>query len=146
MESMFKGTGITALDLDQGLQAALKNQKSYARSQGKYDETLTIASISRQIRRKLQARANTAHSPGLNVEPSEDTSIASGLTRDAAEDDNYSLLGRAYLAIDSSGDDIYLLSYDASLTGGNVYPPGDDYIGVSTATGHTITSNIKQAI
>ena len=46
MESMFKVTGITALDLDQDPQAALKNkmeifdkaylQKAYARAQGKY--------------------------------------------------------------------------------------------------------------
>ena len=49
---MFKGPGLTALDLDQDPQAVLKNkmrnfdeaylQKSYTRAQGKYDGTVII--------------------------------------------------------------------------------------------------------
>ena len=60
---MFKGTGITALDLFQDHQSALKNkrgnfyeadlQKVYAWAQLKDYDTLTIVIISRQIRRKL---------------------------------------------------------------------------------------------
>ena len=54
MEGMFRGTGITELDLDQDPQASLKNktgkfdkayiQKPYAQAQGKYDEIVTILS------------------------------------------------------------------------------------------------------
>ena len=57
MESMFKGTGLTNLDLDQDPQSDLNNQmgtfyetdihKAYASSQGKDDDTVTIANISR---------------------------------------------------------------------------------------------------
>ena len=53
MEGMFKGTGITALYLYQDPQAVFNNkmgnfyetdlQKSYAWTQGKDDETVTIA-------------------------------------------------------------------------------------------------------
>ena len=52
---MFEGTSLTEIYLDQDPQAALKNkmgkfdeadiQKAYARTQGKYDETVTIAII-----------------------------------------------------------------------------------------------------
>ena len=55
---MFEGTGLTAFDLYQDSQDALKNkignfddanlQKDYARAQGKDDETVTIASRSCQ--------------------------------------------------------------------------------------------------
>ena len=65
MEGMFRGTGITALDLDQDPQASLKNkmgnfdesdlQKAYAQAQSKYDETITIASRSQHIGRKIHA-------------------------------------------------------------------------------------------
>ena len=71
-----------ALDLDQDLQAALKNkmgnfygaylQKAYARAQGKDIETENIASRSRQIGRKLQAQTNKESPPGLNKEPAKD--------------------------------------------------------------------------
>ena len=50
-EGIFEGTGITALDLDQDPQSAMKNkisnfdeadlQKVYARAQRKYDEKVT---------------------------------------------------------------------------------------------------------
>ena len=89
---MFKGTGITALDLDQGLQAALKNQKSYARSQVKDNETVNIASISHHIGIKLQAWAKTVPPAGINIAPDDDPSITSSLTRDISEDDDASLL------------------------------------------------------
>ena len=56
---MFKGTGLTELNLNQEPQADLKNKmgnfyetdlhKVYAWAQGKYDETVTIASRLRQI-------------------------------------------------------------------------------------------------
>ena len=56
-------------------------RKSYAWSQGKYDETVTIASRSRQIGRKMQSQTKTAFPTGLNIAPSEDHSIKSGITQ-----------------------------------------------------------------
>ena len=65
MEGMFNVTGITALYLDQDPQDALKNkignfdktdlQKAYSWAQGNDDKTVTTASRSRQIGRKLQS-------------------------------------------------------------------------------------------
>ena len=90
MEGMFEGTVLTALYIDQDPQAVLKNkmgnfdeaylQKYYARAQGKDDEKVTIASISLQIGKKPQARTKTASPPGLNIAPSKDPYITSGLT------------------------------------------------------------------
>ena len=80
-EGMFKNTVIAALDLDQDTQAALNNKmgsfdeadlhKSYAREQDKDDETVTIASRSHQIVRKIKARKNTAPPSGFNIAPDE---------------------------------------------------------------------------
>ena len=88
---MFEGTGLTALDLNQDPQGILKNtmgnidesdlQKSFAHTQGKDDEIVTIVSRSRQIRKKLQTRKITAPPPGLNIAPAEDPSSTSGLTQ-----------------------------------------------------------------
>ena len=74
MEDMLEGTGFTALYLYQDPQSTLKKQyinfdeadlqKAYARAQGKYDETVTITSRSRQIGRKIQARTETERPPG----------------------------------------------------------------------------------
>ena len=96
MEGMFNDKGLAEFYLDQDPQDMLNNnmgnfdeadlQKYYAWALGKDDETLTIASISRQIGRKLQARTNKAYPPGLNIAPSKEPSIASGLTQGAAED------------------------------------------------------------
>ena len=44
-------------------------QKAYARVQGKDDETVIIASISRHIGNKLQAKKKTLPPPGFNIEP-----------------------------------------------------------------------------
>ena len=59
-------------------------QKAYTRVQGKDDETVTIASISHQIGRKLQTRTKTAPPPGFNITPAKDPYITSGLTKEAA--------------------------------------------------------------
>ena len=119
--------------------------KSYARAQGKDDETVNITSRSSQIGRKLHARTNKASPPDINISPAEDLSITSGLTHEAAADEDISLLGGASLSIDPEGDDISLLGIEASLTGGDVYPPGEDSLGASTATCYTSTSELKQA-
>ena len=118
-------------------------QGYYARSQLKDYETVTIAIRSRQIGRKLQARKNTAPPPGLNIAPYKDPSITSGLTQEADEDEDASLIGRSYLVLDPAGGDISLLGEEASLAGGNVYPPRDDSIGDSTEKGHTKKSRAK---
>ena len=86
-------------------------QKLYAQSQGKDDETVTIASRLWQIRRKLQAHTKTAPPPGLNISPAEDLSITSGLTKEAALYEDASLLGGASLDIDPSVDDTSIISY-----------------------------------
>ena len=99
----------------------------------KYYETVTIASRSPHIGRKFQAQENVASPPGLNTVPSKDTSITSGITREATKDDDDSLLCGAPLALDQAGDNISLLGDDTSIKGGNVYPTGD----ASTATGYT---------
>ena len=90
---MFNGTGLMALYLDQNQQAVLKNkmgnfgeiglQKAYARKQGKDYETVTIASISHQIGRKLQAWKNTAPPQGFNIALAKEPSLTSGITQEA---------------------------------------------------------------
>ena len=155
MEGMFEGTGLTELYLDQDQQAVVRNkmgkfdkadiQKTYAWAQGKDYEKVIIASILCQIRRKLQEQTNTYSPPGFNISPQKYLSITSGLTEEAAENEYASLLGRASLALDSEGDDIPILSDKASLTGGDVYPPGDASLRSITETGHTRTSKVKQA-
>ena len=120
-------------------------QKSYARAQGKDDETVTIVSRSRQIGRKLKIQKNTAPPPGFNIAPSKYSSITSGLTQEADEYEYVSLLGVSSLALDLAGDNISLLINYYSLISGNVYPPGDASLRVSTATGHTSASKLKQA-
>ena len=83
--------------------------------------------------------------PDLNISPEKDPSITSGLTHEAAEDEDTSLLGGTSLALDPAGDNISLLSEEASLTGGDVYTHGDESLRASTKTGHTSASNMKQA-
>ena len=154
MEGMFEGTGLTSLYLYQEPQAVLKNKmgnfdeadlhKAYAQDKGKDYETVTISSISRQIGRKPQAQTNTAPPPGFNIAPSEDPYITSVLTQKDSEDEDDSLLGGSYLALDKAGDNISLLGYKASLTGGDVNPPGDVYLGDSTSILHTSSSKVKQ--
>ena len=154
MEGMFKGIGLAALDLYQDPQAVLKKkmgnfdeadlQKSYTREQDKDDETVTIVSRSCQIGRKLQAQTKTAPPSGFNIVPAEYSSITSGLTQVAAEDEYASLMGVALLDLNPEGDDILILGDKASLTGGDVYPPGYDSLGASTTTGHTRASKVKQ--
>ena len=68
-------------------------QKSYTWAQGKDDETVAIASISHRIGSKIQALKNTAPPSGFNIEQAEYSSITSGLTQEAAEDEDTSLLG-----------------------------------------------------
>ena len=79
MKSMFKGTYLTALDLDQDPQVALKNQmvtfceadlqKTYACAKVQDKEKVTIESRSRHTGRKLQAWSKTVSPPGLNNAP-----------------------------------------------------------------------------
>ena len=154
MEGMFKVIFLTALDPDQDPQYALKNkmgnfdeadiQKSYTQAQGKDDETVTLASRSRKIYRKLKSRTNTASSPGVDIAPSEDPSFTLGLTQYAAEYEDASLLGGASLALIPAVYNTSILSEDASLTGGDVYPPGGKSLRASTETGHTSSSKVKQ--
>ena len=71
MEGTFEDIDLTALFLDQDPQYALKNttrnfyesdiQKYYAREQGKYYKTVTIASISLQIGSILKGQKNSAY-------------------------------------------------------------------------------------
>ena len=155
MEDMFKGTGFTSLYFNQEPQAALKNkmgnfdgaylQKSCTQAQGKDDEAVTIASISRQIERKIQARSNTAPLSGFNIALAKDNSITSVRTQEAAEDGDASLLGGASLSLDPAGDDISLLGDKANLTGGDIYPLRDASVEDSITTGHTSVSKVKQA-
>ena len=56
-------------------------------------KNVTIASRSRQIGKKLQTWTKTAPPPGLNIEPSKDTSIKSGLPQKSSEGKYTSLLG-----------------------------------------------------
>ena len=83
--------------------------------------------------------------PDLNISPEKDPSITSGLTHEAAEDEDASLLGGTSLALDPAGENISLLSEEASLTGGDVYTHGDASLRSLTKTGHTSASNMKQA-
>ena len=82
---------------------------------------------------------------GLNIAPADDPSITSGITHDADENDYYSLLDRLFLAIDTESDDVSLLGYDVSLTCGDVYIPGSESLGASTAIGHNSSSKVKHA-
>ena len=82
--------------------------------------------------------------PGLNIAPSEDPSITSCLTQEAAEDDYMSLLGGASLSIDPSRYNIFLLGGDTYLTGGNVCQPEDESLRASTTTGYTNVSEVKR--
>ena len=101
---MFKVTGLTALYLYQDPQAVLKDkmgnfdesdlQKYYAPAQGKDYKLVTIASRSRQIGRKLQARTRKASTPSFNIAPETEPSITLGLTQEDSEDEDDSLLGR----------------------------------------------------
>ena len=78
MKGVFEGTGFIAFDLDEDPQAALKEEmgdfdeadlhKVFAQSHGKYIETVTIASISRHIGRKLQAQTKTVQ-VSINHQP-----------------------------------------------------------------------------
>ena len=70
---------------------------------------------------KLQARTKTSSPPGLNIAPAKDHYIKSGLTKEASEDEYFSLLGRAYLDIELAGYNISLLGNEATLTSGDVY-------------------------
>ena len=58
-------------------------QKASKQAQGKYFETVTIKSRSRQIGRKLKTQKNTASPPGFKIAPAEDPSMTSGLTQEA---------------------------------------------------------------
>ena len=130
---MFDGTDLTVLYLDQYPHNVLKNkignfdeadlQKAYARAQGKDDEMVTIVSRSRQIGRKLQAQTGIAPPPCLNIAPSEDPSITLGLTQEAVEYENISLMGGASLAFDPAGYDISLLGNKTYLIVNDIYTP-----------------------
>ena len=88
---------------------------------------------------QLQARTKTVSTPGLTIAPTKDPEINAGRNQESDKYDDASLLGRASLARDPEGDDIFLLGDDAHLTGGNGYSLGDESIGVSTETVHTST-------
>ena len=60
--------------------------KSYTRAQVKYDETVTIASTSRQIGRKLKSQTKISPPPVFNIAPTKDPYITSVLTQEATED------------------------------------------------------------
>ena len=147
-----KGTDLMTLYLDQDPQDDLKGgggvdeaylQKYYNQAHRKDDETVTIARVSSQIGRNLQAQTNTASPPGINISPSKDPSITPGLTQEAAEDEDDSLIVRVYLALNPSRDNISLLGDEAYLTSEDVYPPGDESLCNSTTTRHTISLKVK---
>ena len=121
-------------------------QKVYSGAHRKDDVTVTIASISRNIGSKLKELEEIVSTPGINIAPEKDPSITSGLTHDASEDDYYSLLGGASLAIDPAVDIRSLLGDNAYLKGEDVYPPDNESLRASTATGHTRYSKFKQAV
>ena len=155
MESMFEGTGLTAMDLDQDPKDYLNNQmgtfdevdiqKSYARAQVKDDETITIASRSRQIGRKMQAQEKIASPPDIDIEPDGYTSITLGLTHGADVDDDDYLIGCEYLDLDPAGGDFSLLGDNVYLPGGVVYVLVEDSIRVSCEIGHTSALQVKEA-
>ena len=91
----------------------------------------------------MQAWKKTESPLCLNIAPPKDPSITSGLSQKAAKDDDSSLLVGASLTLNLEGDNISLVGDDAYLIGGHLYPPRDEYLGVSTATGHTIASKVK---
>ena len=77
-------------------------QKAYTTKQDKYDETVTIASRSHQIGRKLQSQTKTEPPPGLNIAPNYYPSTTSGLTQEDVEDEDISILEKASLDLDPS--------------------------------------------
>ena len=68
-------------------------QKYYTRAQDKDDEIVTIASRSRQIRRKLQKCTNTAPPSGFNISQATYPPLTSGITQEDAEYEDTSLMG-----------------------------------------------------
>ena len=112
------------------------SQKSYARAQGKDDETAAIVSRSCQIERKLQTWTKTEPLPGFNIAPNKYPSITLDLTLEGAEYEDNSLLGGESLALDPSGGNISLLGDEKYLIGGDVYPPEDACLEASNSTGH----------
>ena len=82
--------------------------------------------------------------PGFNKAPDKDPYITLGFTQEASEDEYASLLGRPYLYLHPEGGDISLLSEEESLTGGDLYPPGDASLRDSIATGKTSALKAKQ--
>ena len=94
---------------------------------------------------KFQAWVKTVSPPDFNIETAKDLSITSGLTCDASGDDYASLLGGSFLALEPVGENISLLGDNHFLSGGNIYPTGDEYFGASTTTGNTRSSEVKQS-
>ena len=94
MEGMLKCTGLKELYLYQEPKFTLKNKmgnfdeaglhRAYSQAQGKDDKTVTIASRSRQIERKIQARTNIAYTPGFIISPAKYPSITPGITQEDA--------------------------------------------------------------
>ena len=91
-------------------------QKAYAQAQGKYDKTATITIRPLHIGRKIQTLIKATPQPGFNISPYEDPYSTSGLTQEASEDKDTSLLGGASLALDPSGDDISAVMYIQLMT------------------------------
>ena len=80
---------------------------------------------------------------GTGSRPSDNPSITSGLTFDTAVDDYASLLGGASLSFEPSSYYVSILGHDVSLPSFNVYILDGEYLGASTATGHTRASKMK---
>ena len=93
---------------------------------------------------KLQTWKKTVPPPGFNIALDRDPSITSGCTQEVAEYEDASILGRASLALEPTGDNISLLGNDASIIGGDLYPPGDTSLVISTSTCHTSASKVKE--
>ena len=82
---------------------------------------------------------------GTGSRPSDNPSITSGLTLDAAADDDASLLGNASLYLDQAGEDVSLLGENVSFPNGDVYLLGGDSLIDSTERGHNSFSKLKQS-
>ena len=70
--------------------------------------------------------------PGFNIAPVEEPSITSGLTQEAVEDEDISLLGGSPLALDQAREDISLIGDKNYLICNGVYSSEDASLGAST--------------
>ena len=137
MEGTFQGTGFTELDLDQDPQAEVKNKtgkfyeadlhKACDRAHVKVYETVTITSISRQTGNKLHAQKKKPLHQVSIQQQTNTTQLNQELLRKLMN-----MMMLHYLE-----ENPWLLNQKETIY-------GYEYLGVSTATGHTNESKLKQ--